>query len=182
MTSPRLFIAPLPTLSAGGVPIRKVLVANRGEIACRIIRTCALLGLETAAIYSDLHVQHNTSTLEIADLPGDGRDADAPHVALATQAVFVGSSIPPANAGSEFTSPYLKGEELVKLAKAIGADAVHPGRSEARGLADAVKLTPAARQDTATCLRMQHSQTPWSRRDSLSSGQKPRASELSETR
>ncbi|KAL8276757.1 hypothetical protein RQP46_010813 [Phenoliferia psychrophenolica] len=103
-----LFAAPLPSSPSGGLALRRVLVANRGEIAVRIIKTCALLGVETVAIYSDL-------------------DADAPHVALATQAVYIGSSIPDTTAGSDFTSPYLKGDELVKLAKATDSDAIHPG-------------------------------------------------------
>lgn len=46
-----LFVAPLPTSSDGTTKIRKLLIANRGEIACRIIETCKKLGIATVAIY-----------------------------------------------------------------------------------------------------------------------------------
>ena len=77
-----------------------VLVANRGEIAVRIIRAAAELGLETVAVFSEV-------------------DRDAPHVHLATQAWPIG----PAPA----TESYLVAEKLLDVAERSGADAVHPG-------------------------------------------------------
>ncbi len=82
------------------LPFRRVLVANRGEIAVRIIRACRELGLETVAVYSDA-------------------DARAAHVRLATSAVRIG----PAPA----TESYLRIDALLEAAVASGAEAVHPG-------------------------------------------------------
>ena len=81
-------------------PMRRVLVANRGEIALRIMRACRDEGLETVAVYSDA-------------------DAAAPFVRAADQAVRIG---PPAPSES-----YLRIDALVAAANATGADAVHPG-------------------------------------------------------
>jgi acetyl-CoA carboxylase biotin carboxylase subunit len=80
--------------------IRRLLVANRGEIAVRIIRACRELGVATVAVYSDA-------------------DARAPHVALADQAVPIG----PAPAAES----YLAIGRIVDAARATSADAVHPG-------------------------------------------------------
>jgi 3-methylcrotonyl-CoA carboxylase alpha subunit len=80
--------------------MKRVLVANRGEIACRILRSCKDLGLETVAVHSEA-------------------DAGAMHVALADRAVAIGAP-PPAQS-------YLLGERIVDAARACGADAVHPG-------------------------------------------------------
>ncbi|TXG82971.1 MAG: acetyl/propionyl/methylcrotonyl-CoA carboxylase subunit alpha [Sphingomonadales bacterium] len=80
--------------------MHKILIANRGEIACRIIRTAERMGLETVAVYSEA-------------------DADAPHVRMATQAVLIG---PPPAAQS-----YLLVDRLIDAARKTGADAVHPG-------------------------------------------------------
>ncbi len=80
--------------------LEKVLVANRGEIAVRIIRACRELGISTVAVYSDA-------------------DAEALHVRYADEAVQIG---PPPAAKS-----YLRTEALLEAARKTGADAVHPG-------------------------------------------------------
>ena len=80
--------------------IQKVLIANRGEIACRIMRTCADLGVGTVAVYSDA-------------------DANALHVELADQAVHIGAPAP--------RESYLRMDVIIAAAKQAGADAVHPG-------------------------------------------------------
>ena len=80
--------------------LRRVLIANRGEIALRVLRSCRELGIETVAAYSEA-------------------DSEALHVQLATQAVCVG----PARAADS----YLNQEALLTVAKAAGCDAVHPG-------------------------------------------------------
>ena len=78
----------------------KVLVANRGEIALRVIRACQELGVKTVAVYSEA-------------------DARAPHVREADEAVLVG---PPPSSQS-----YLVGERLIEVALRTGAQAIHPG-------------------------------------------------------
>ena len=78
----------------------RILIANRGEIACRIARTARRMGISTAAIYSEA-------------------DEGAPHVRMADRAVCVG---PPPSAES-----YLDIEAVVEAARSTGADAVHPG-------------------------------------------------------
>jgi len=78
----------------------KLLIANRGEIACRVIRTARRMGIATVAVYSDA-------------------DAQAAHVALADEAVHIG----PAPARES----YLKGDVILAAAKQTGAQAVHPG-------------------------------------------------------
>jgi acetyl-CoA carboxylase biotin carboxylase subunit len=80
--------------------IGKLLVANRGEIALRVIRACQELGVKTVAVYSDA-------------------DAHAPHVREADEAVRIG---PPPSRDS-----YLIGDNIIAVAKAHGADAIHPG-------------------------------------------------------
>ena len=78
----------------------KILIANRGEIACRVIRTCQKMGIKTVAVYSDA-------------------DARAPHVKMADEAVRLG----PAPAADS----YLKAELIPLACKETGAEAVHPG-------------------------------------------------------
>ena len=79
---------------------KKILIANRGEIAVRVIKTCQRLGIATAAVYSEA-------------------DADSLAVEMADEAVFIG---PPAPGES-----YLRLETILEVIKQTGADAVHPG-------------------------------------------------------
>src|SRR6478609_2651660 len=79
---------------------KKILIANRGEIACRVIRTARRMGIKTVAVYSDA-------------------DARAPHVKMADEAVRLGP--PPAS------ESYLKAELIIDACKATRAEAVHPG-------------------------------------------------------
>jgi len=83
-----------------GEPLRRVLIANRGEIAVRIIRACRASGVESVAVYSDA-------------------DRSAMHTRAADLAVNIG----PARAADS----YLRGERIVQAALGAGADAVHPG-------------------------------------------------------
>jgi 3-methylcrotonyl-CoA carboxylase alpha subunit len=78
----------------------RVLIANRGEIACRVIETCQSLGIETVAVYSDV-------------------DVEAKHVELADRAVHIGAAPP--------NESYLRGDILIKAALETGAQAIHPG-------------------------------------------------------
>ena len=95
----------------------KILIANRGEIACRVIRSARKMGIKTVAVYSSA-------------------DAGAPHVRMADEAIYLG---PPAAAES-----YLRVDKILEAIKATGAEAVHPGygflserASFAQALADA---------------------------------------------
>jgi 3-methylcrotonyl-CoA carboxylase alpha subunit len=80
--------------------IKSLLIANRGEIACRVIRTARRLGIRTVAVYSDA-------------------DAKALHVRMADEGVHIGPS--PAR------ESYLVGDKIIAAAKATGAEAIHPG-------------------------------------------------------
>ena len=80
--------------------INTLLIANRGEIACRIMRTAKRLGLRTVAVFSDA-------------------DADALHVQMADEAVRIGPAA--------VSDSYLKGGRIIAAAQATGADAIHPG-------------------------------------------------------
>ena len=79
---------------------KKILIANRGEIAIRIAKTATQMGIQTVAVYSDAN-------------------KDALHVASADQAVYIGGSVP--------SKSYLNIERIIDAAKATGAEAVHPG-------------------------------------------------------
>ena len=92
----------------------KFLIANRGEIACRIMRTAKQLGIATVAVYSDA-------------------DRDALHVEMADEAIHIG----PAAA----TQSYLDAAKIIAAAKETGAEAIHPGYgflSENAGFAKAL--------------------------------------------
>ena len=80
--------------------IEKVLIANRGEIALRVIRTCKALGIKTVAVYSD-------------------EDTNSMHVKQATEAYHIGEAAP--------AKSYLNQEKILDVMLSSGTDAVHPG-------------------------------------------------------
>ena len=80
--------------------INKLLIANRGEIACRVIKTANTQGIKTVAVYSDA-------------------DKNALHVQMADEAVYLGPS--------PSKKSYLRGELIIEKAKELGVDAIHPG-------------------------------------------------------
>src|SRR6201995_3240946 len=93
---------------------KKILIANRGEIACRVIKTARRMGIKTVAVYSEA-------------------DRDALHVEMADEAVLIG---PPPAAES-----YLVIEKIVEACRKTGAEAGHPGYgflSERQGFAPAL--------------------------------------------
>src|SRR5215217_983983 len=79
---------------------RKILIANRGEIACRVAATARRMAIKTVAVYSDA-------------------DVNAKHVGACDEAVHIGGSAP--------KESYLRWERIIEAAKATGAQAVHPG-------------------------------------------------------
>jgi propionyl-CoA carboxylase alpha chain len=80
--------------------IKKILIANRGEIALRVMKTARQMGIKTVAVYSEA-------------------DRNAPHVKFADEAVLIG---PPPSSQS-----YLKGDKIIEVAKELNVDAIHPG-------------------------------------------------------
>src|SRR5262249_12715234 len=97
------------------VMFERILIANRGEIACRIMRTCRRLGIETVAVFSEA-------------------DADAQHVRQADVALPIGGPRP--------ADSYLRGDAIIEAAKKSGAQAIHPGYgflSENADFVDAVE-------------------------------------------
>ncbi len=79
---------------------KKILIANRGEIACRVAATARRMGVQTVAVYSDA-------------------DANAKHVAACDEAVHLGGSAP--------KDSYLRWGKIIAAAQATGAQAIHPG-------------------------------------------------------
>jgi acetyl/propionyl-CoA carboxylase alpha subunit len=80
--------------------MKKILIANRGEIALRVMRTARKMGIQTVAIYSDV-------------------DRNSPHVRFADEAVFIGPA--PSN------QSYLLGDKIIAIAKQLGVEGIHPG-------------------------------------------------------
>src|SRR5688500_12084453 len=79
---------------------QKILIANRGEIAIRVIRACREMKIKTVAVYSEA-------------------DKAALHVRMADEAYFIGNAPSPES--------YLRGEKIIEVAKKSGAEAIHPG-------------------------------------------------------
>src|SRR4051812_21862186 len=107
----------LSSFRGGAFMIRSLLIANRGEIACRIIRTARRLGVRTLAVYSDA-------------------DRHALHVREADEPVHIGPS--PAR------ESYLVGERIIAAAKEAGAEAIHPGYGFVSENADFAEAVEAA--------------------------------------
>ena len=80
--------------------MKRILIANRGEIACRIIRSCKKLGLKSIAVYSDV-------------------DKNSKHVREADESIHIG--------GSKAQESYLLQKKIIEVSKKINVDAIHPG-------------------------------------------------------
>ena len=90
----------MKSLALNKTTITKILIANRGEIACRIIHTAKKMGIKTVAVYSTA-------------------DNSAKHVQLADEAIWIGEAAP--------KDSYLRAEQIIQAAKDSGAQAIHPG-------------------------------------------------------
>ena len=101
---------------------KKVLIANRGEIACRIIKTCRKLGIETVAVYS-------------------APEGSPLHAELADESYVLPESVTPAGA-------YLDAESVADIAAKSGADAIHPGYGF---LSESPTLLPSGAPSAASC-------------------------------
>ena len=95
----------------------KILIANRGEIACRVIKTARKMGIKTVAVYSDA-------------------DRQALHVQMADEAIHIGAS--PAS------QSYIDIKKVVNAAKSCGAEAIHPGYGFLSENAEFVRAVEAA--------------------------------------
>ena len=80
--------------------MKKILIANRGEIALRVMRTAKKMGIQTVAVYSE-------------------GDRNSPHVRFADEAVLLGPA--------PSTKSYLLGDKIIEEAKKLGVDGIHPG-------------------------------------------------------
>src|SRR6187401_1759032 len=87
-------------IHSSNIYMQKILVANRGEIALRIMRTIRSMGIQSVAVYSEA-------------------DRDAPHVLFADEAVFLGPAVS--------AHSYLDADKIIAFAKQLGADGIHPG-------------------------------------------------------
>ena len=96
--------------------MKKILVANRGEIAIRVMRTAKKMGIKTVAVYSTV-------------------DRNAPHVKYADEAVLIGEA--PSN------QSYLRGDKIIEVAKSLQVDAIHPGYGFLSENADFAELCEA---------------------------------------
>lgn len=96
---------------------KKILIANRGEIACRIIKTCRRMGIKTVAVYSE-------------------PDADLPHVHQADESYCIGPA--------PSRDSYLNGDRILEVARQANADAIHPGYGFLSEKADFAKAVDAA--------------------------------------
>ena len=96
---------------------KKILIANRGEIACRVIRACREMRIVTVAIYSEA-------------------DADALHVRMADEAYLLGPA--------QSSESYLRGDKIIEIAKKAGAEAIHPGYGFLSENAEFVRQVAAA--------------------------------------
>ena len=107
---------------------KKILIANRGEIALRIIRTCKELGIPTVAVYSEV-------------------DRDSLHVVFADEAVCIGPA--------QSSQSYLKVSSILSAAQITGADAIHPGYGFLAENADLARYVPNRILNLLAHLRIQ---------------------------